>query len=108
MGWKQINGNRYYYRSRRVGNRVISEYRGYGLYADLAALEDQIDAENRKTEREAWKAEVNRFRRQDQEINDTLTLIDKLTFSALLLAGYHQHNRQWRRRRGRRIDNQTN
>ncbi len=37
MGWKQINGCRYYYRSIREGNRVRTEYVGTGEAAETAA-----------------------------------------------------------------------
>ena len=107
MGWKQINGNRYYYRIRRVGSQVISEYHGSGLYGALASMEDHLEAESQKEEREAWMADLNRFKIQDQAINGTLTLITNVTYAALMQSGYHQHKRQWRKIRGRKIDTQT-
>ena len=41
MGWKTINGRRYYYKSRRVGSRVESTYFGAGESGSLMA---EIDA----------------------------------------------------------------
>lgn len=41
MGWKTINGRRYYYKSRRVGSRVESTY--FGPAGEFGALMAYID-----------------------------------------------------------------
>ena len=37
MAWEERNGNRYFYRKRRVGDRVISEYVGGDFMAEFIA-----------------------------------------------------------------------
>jgi hypothetical protein len=103
MSWK----NGYYYRSRRQGAHVRSEYIGSGMFAELIAEEDQLEAEQRAADQAAWQEEVRHFKQQDRAINDALDLVDTLADAALLQAGYHQHKRQWRRNRGR-TDTQGN
>ena len=101
MGWEtRQRGGRYYTHSRRAGGRVVREYLGTGRIAELAALLDEWERE----EREAARRE-DRERRAQIEAADTLidTLCrgtDALARAALLAAGYHQHDRgAWRKRR---------
>ncbi len=99
MPWVKRYGKRYYYRGRRVGDQVVSEYFGTGPDAKLAAALDE--------RRHAREAAERRVRKQNREIWDsaaspTMTLIDVcrlLTKAALLAEGFHQHHRgEWRRR----------
>ena len=46
MGWETRGNNTYYYRKRRVGPSVVSEYAGSGKAGLLA---ERIDTEGRKT-----------------------------------------------------------
>ncbi|WP_165244665.1 hypothetical protein [Paludisphaera soli] len=98
MGWKTINGRRYYYRSRRVGERVVSEYYGAGEVADLIARLDNLDRIKRETEREGLRCE--------NKVDDLLaTLVAEgksEATSVLTAAGCHHHKGQWRHRRRRR------
>jgi hypothetical protein len=104
MGWKRINGNYYYYQSRRVGNRVLTDYQGSGLDAELKAQLDQEEIEIRNTYRKEWQTQVEQFRQQDQEINKTMMFVEVLTGALLVMSGYHKYKRQWRRKRNERTD----
>lgn len=102
MGWKTINGRQYYYRSEREGGRVRSEYIGTGRLAQLCS---GFDATNRQ-DREDRRFVERHFRDQTNEV---FKAIDELIGEArravadvLTAAGFHQHKRQWRRKRDKR------
>ena len=101
MGWEtRQRGGRYYTRSRREGGRIVREYIGTGRVAELAALLDERERE----EREAARAEDREWRAQIEAADyliDTLCRgADVLARATLLAAGYHQHDRgAWRKRR---------
>ena len=52
MGWKTINGHRYYYKSERDGGRVRTVYFGAGESGSLMALLQAEDRAERETKRE--------------------------------------------------------
>ena len=99
MGLEQRKGNLYYYRKRRDGERVVSEYVGNSDIAfSLARLSTDLE-ESRKNDR---RLEQGR-RDQEVELNKRLDRIsqdiDVMVSAAFALAGYHQHNREWRLKR---------
>jgi hypothetical protein len=89
------NGKLYYYDKRREGDRVVSQYVGSGLVADLAQKRAEID----KRQREAARAERMSIAEIDRRMGEFSELVDLLVKAELLTLGYHQHKRQWRRRR---------
>ena len=101
MGWEMRRSRLYYYRSQKVGGRVVKEYAGAGLIGELAA---ELDAEQR-AERQARadrdRAERERLEAAEAPLVELCGLADTLAKAALLAAGYRQHHRgEWRRRRG--------
>jgi len=92
---RRRNGNVYYYQKRREGNRVVSEYVGSGLVADLARKRAEID----QAQRAQRRAERMSMAEIDRRIDQFSGLVDLLVKAELLTLGYHQHKRQWRRRR---------
>ena len=105
MGWETRAGSasRYYTRSQRAGGRVSREYVGTGLLAELVAAEDQLHREareqaarDRRTERECLEA-------LDGPLLALDARVEALYRAALVVAGYHRHQRgDWRRRRAQR------
>jgi hypothetical protein len=95
MAWKRG----YYYRVRKVGGRVVREYVGTGRVAELAAQLDAIERETREAEAAAWRAEKARLEALDADVAALIEVTDLAAAAALLAAGYHQHKRQWRRKR---------
>lgn len=93
------NGNVYYYRKRREGDRVVSEYVGGGLLLHLSEYEDKRE----RLQREAAKLQQRRVRASmaeiDRQLDEFGEMVDLLVKAELLAMGYHQHKRQWRRRR---------
>ena len=99
MGWETRAGRLFYYRKRRIGRRVVSEYGGSG---EAAAVVAALDAHER-AERDARRKERQRMREQeraiDAEIDAVCQAVRTLTAGVLLLHGYHTHKGQWRKTR---------
>lgn len=99
---KRERGGLYYTRSRKEGDRVVREYVGRGPAGELAA---RIDAEKRQQyeeERAARKEERERLETIMEPVEELCAAAEVIAHAALLVSGYHQHNRgEWRKRRGR-------
>lgn len=100
MAWERRRNRMYYYRSHRIGKRVVKEYFGAGLAAHLAAAED----DQRRQRREQARDEVEAAHRETGLAADPYQQMDilttALTKAAFREAGYHQHDRgEWRKRR---------
>src|SRR3954451_12756394 len=101
MGWETRRGSgRYYTRSRKVNGRIIREYVGTGLVAELAAQQDAEVRAQRLSERERVQHEAAQWVSATLPLTELSRLLDGLTVAALIAAGYHQHHRgAWRKRR---------
>jgi hypothetical protein len=99
MGWEARRNGYYFYRKQRQNGRVVSEYIGAG---DLAQLRLAFDEEHRQA-RALLLALGQQQRQQDaaarRQLNEITGLVREAVAVALRAAGYHQHKRQWRRRR---------
>jgi hypothetical protein len=89
MGWENRGNKKYYYRKRRVGEKVVSEYIGAGPEAERIAREDQLERQKLKRHRQVRE----RRRAEFSALDDQLDLLDRsirtLINAHLLLAGYH-------------------
>ena len=111
MGWEtRRNGKRYYYEKTRENGKAVSRYISAGRLAPLVAEINELDRERRQQER--WEAQ--RARNEFAELAATpedLTLLlgqaKSAAAAALQAAGYHQHKRQWRKKRDRKDKNQS-
>jgi len=99
MGWEKRGHHLYYYRKRREGKRVISEYVGRGELAEATATLDALDRHEQEDERAALRDEREAQRAVDQAIDTAGELVRALTHTVLLASGYHKHKGQWRKRR---------
>ena len=99
MGWEKRSQQHYYYRKRRIGQRVISEYIGSGAAADDQARQDAEDRERRERDRAAWRRSVQEVRMIDGELDQVEGMVKALLRVHLLAAGYHQSKGVWRKRR---------
>jgi hypothetical protein len=100
MGWETRWKRRYYYRARRIGNRVGKEYFGSGPAAELAA---SLDAEARR-QRQQEQQELRQVKDRLGPLDRAMQALDdgcrQLTAAVLYDEGYYQHSYgQWRRRR---------
>lgn len=93
-------GRTYYYRKRKVDGRVVSEYVGSGLLATLEASRMAQERRERATVAAAERAERERMRAAEADLDALCSLADAVAITALLDAGYHRHHRgEWRKRR---------
>ena len=101
MGWETRRGQgRYYTRSRKVNGRIIREYVGTGLVAELAAQQDVEARAQPLAERKRLQQKAARWASTVEPLMQLSQLLDGLTATALIAAGYHQHHRgAWRKRR---------
>ncbi|HVA91060.1 MAG TPA: hypothetical protein VNL71_14600 [Chloroflexota bacterium] len=102
MGWEtRARGGRYYTQSRRVGGRVVREYIGTGTLAEAAAFLARCERERLTDERAARLAYRQQYAVLDAPLAEFCDHVAELTNGALVAAGYHQHKREWRKRRGK-------
>jgi hypothetical protein len=100
MAWEQRGKQRYYYRSRRVGDVVRKEYIGRSAAAVQAAILDANAQENRERDRgqvRTLQDTVQPLRLLAAELEYGERLLMQV---AMLSAGYHQYEGTWRKRRG--------
>ena len=103
MAWeRRRNGRLYYYRARSVNGRVVKEYIGRGPVAEKAAAEDAVQRAEREAKVEAERRRREEFKAARASLVDLCDQCDVLMKGALIHAGYHQHKREWRRRRAKK------
>ena len=100
MAWERG----YYYRVRRENGRVVREYVGHGrlaeLMAELDALERKQEREKRCRDAEALRDEKAKLNGIDADLEALIETTDLLARAALVAAGYRQHKRgEWRKHR---------
>jgi hypothetical protein len=95
-----LERGRYYTRSRKINGRVVREYVGSGVVAELAAQLDALDRAQREAAREARRAIGAELADIDGPLIELNTVAEGLARAALLVAGYRRHKRgQWRKTR---------
>jgi Tfp pilus assembly PilM family ATPase len=100
MAWEARGNNSYYYRKRRIGRRVVSAYVGSSETAGLIARMDVLDQEQRWAQRMLDAVAREARAMDDTDVALLADLLATLTRAVLVTNGFHQHKRQWRRRRG--------
>lgn len=96
MAWK----NGYYYRNKRVGGKVVTEYVGGGYLGEFVQQADEHERQQAQEKRQAWQAIVDAEKQLDAQIDEVTALVNAYAGAALLINGYHRHKRQWRKQRG--------
>jgi hypothetical protein len=99
MALETRRGRLYYSQKQRIGRRVVSLYGGGGdvaaLIADCQALET-ARAAARRAQRDQDQAAREA---SDPALRALEQALATLTRAVLVANGYHQHKRQWRRKR---------
>ena len=101
MAWEERNGNLYYYRKRREGNRVVSEYVGKGAWIHAMATQEKRERDRLRYERWKQRQEIKEYEEMRNQLNRAMDSVRDLVQAALLLNGYHTHKGQWRKKRER-------
>lgn len=100
MAWVNVNGHRYYRRSRRVGDRVLTEHVGGGRFGRMVAEWDAAQRELRRWDGWEGRLDLDLFL---FGIRDCLAVDEAVGHLLTLLAGRcgaYRHRRQWRWSRG--------
>ena len=92
MAWETRGNNRYYYKKRRIGRKVVSSYAGTG-----PMVEEMVLHEDRR--RELIKTNRQEAGLMEQQITKASQLTKYITEGVLLVSGFHKHKGQWRRKR---------
>jgi hypothetical protein len=96
--------NGYYYRQHWQGDTCTTEYIGAGPVAELIAQQDAIERQQRQAAREALKQSMAEQDAIDAEIDAVGAELGAVVDAVLLVNGYRQHRRQWRKQRGQTED----
>ena len=96
------NGRSYAYRSVRRDGRVTSEY--FGCNESTLRIESMIAEfrDERIVERSLTRLALEVSAIQESRIVDYFDRVEELARAALYASGYHQHRREWRKRRGQK------
>jgi hypothetical protein len=108
VAWEDRNGNSYYYRKRREGKRVVSDYVGNGFLGQLAEAVDIDERYEENLARTNFRKQKRNVKLIDEQVREVEKYIRAVTRAVLLLSGYHSHKRQWRKRRNVRRRHQDN
>lgn len=99
MALEYRNGKAYYYRKKRYGNRVVSEYIGSGKTALLIAWLDKLEQKEKELKKEEFNNERLLGKEADKVLKDLETKLNELFTTVALASGYHKSKRQWRKKR---------
>jgi hypothetical protein len=98
MAYESRGDKRYYYRKKRKGNRVISEYVGSGELADALSEIDVLEREQREIDDEKQRIQRAEVAKVDDDIDAAFDLNRAAVDALFLTLGFHKHKRQWRRK----------
>jgi hypothetical protein len=99
MGWKRINGRRYFYKCKREGSRVKTTYFGAGESGLVMAQIISLERLEKATVRSEHQAEREEFEAEDRAVSDWFEDVQVVADAAMVAAGFHDHKGQWRRKR---------
>jgi hypothetical protein len=99
MGWKTINGRRYFYKSEPEGGRVKTRYLGAGESGLLISLSDAEHRAEREAERNERQAEREKSDAEEKSVAEWFDGVQAVADAAMIGAGFHKHKGQWRRKR---------
>jgi hypothetical protein len=99
MSWERRGNNQYYYKKEREGSRVKSVYVGRGEMADMISAFESSAKELENLMGEKRSIEALESQKTESVLDRANDLVELFTQAELLVAGFHTHHRQWRRKR---------
>ena len=99
MAWETRGNNRYFYQKERIGDKVKSSYIGTGELADLIARCEKSRRIEKLIEEDLQRLQRLNAEIIDEQLNEISELNRSLVDALFLLNGFHQHKRQWRKKR---------
>jgi hypothetical protein len=93
------DGNLYYYRSVRDGEKVRKIYVGAGEFARISAEGDILRRTNREAQRAREKAELGRLQALADPVLELAEAAKILVRAHLIASGCHRHKGEYRRAR---------
>ena len=99
MAWETRGNRSYFYRKERISGKVRSTYVGSGIEAALMERCENGRRELKQLEKEKLKRERIKSEAIDNQINALSEINQSLVDALFLINGFHQHKRQWRKKR---------
>lgn len=96
MAWEPRGNGTYYYRKRRIGDSIASEYVGTGPVAELLALEDEKQREEAARQARQWRTIRAADKALEREVNGIIVQARAITKCTLLLSGFRTCKGTWR------------
>jgi hypothetical protein len=93
------NGQLYYYRSVRDGERVRKVYVGAGDIARICSETDTLRRTSRREQRERGKAELERLEGLVAPLEEVSDVAEVLVIAHLVDGGFRKRKGEWRRAR---------
>lgn len=103
MGWENRNGRQVYYRKKRIGKRVVSEYVGSGEVVTMLAALDERERKQAKRQRREWRKVMEGEAGVDALMRDAGRIVKALTDATFAVNGYRRHKGQWRKCRSKQV-----
>ncbi len=100
MALERRNGNLYYYRSVRGGEKVRKVYWGSGELARIAHEREIMNRAAHQHERRESARELESLEALAAPVLELSEAAEILIRAHLIDAGYHRHKGEWRRARG--------
>jgi len=98
VAWERRGNQRYYYRFRRDGGRVVKQYLGCGAAAEAAAAEDAVRRAERRAQLQAARDLTRTYLPLITNLATLKDAFDAAFHAAATATGHYKHKRQWRKR----------
>ena len=99
MALEYRDGNLYYYRSVREGEKVRKVYVGAGEFARICSETDILQRSSRRAQRERERAELERLKDLIAPLEEVSEAADVLVTAHLVDGGFRKRKGEWRRAR---------